>query len=96
MYLIYVIITNKGLKMNEKIKMIFEKYQKLNLNIKEMSEVIGVSPSKTSKMFSDIGEKEILKQKILPKWRKVGGMRLWAIEEILSWNEQTELKAKVA
>jgi len=80
--------------MNEKVKMMFAKYQKLNLSIKEMSDVIGVSPSKTSKMFSDLGEQKILNQKILPKWLKVGGMRLWPIEEIVRWSEQTVVKTE--
>ena len=77
--------------MNAKVKMIYEIYQKLNLNIDEMSKVIGVSKSKTTKMFSDLGEQKILKEKLLPPWRKIGGRRLWDIEEIVKWNLTTEL-----
>jgi len=78
--------------MNEKINMVYQKYQKINLDIKEMSEVIGVSASKTTKMFSDFGEKKIIKEMLLPKWRKIGGTRLWDIEDILEWNINSETK----
>jgi len=78
--------------MNEKVNMIYQIYQKLNLNIDEMSKVIGVSKSKTTKMFSDLGEKRIIKEKLLPPWRKIGGTRLWDIEDIVKWNLSTEFK----
>lgn len=78
--------------MNEKVKMIYQKYQKLNLSIDEMSSVIGVSKSKTTKMFSDLGEQKIAKEKLLPPWRKIGGTRLWDIEDIIKWNQETEFK----
>lgn len=81
----------KGLKMKTEIeKMIYAKYGKMNLNIKEMSEVIGISVSKSTKIFSEKGEKEILKFQILPAWRKIGGTRLWPISTILNWNENME------
>jgi len=77
---------------NEKVKMIYAIYQKLNLNIDEMSKTIGVSKSKTTKMFSDLGEQKIIKEKLLPPWKKVGSMRLWDIEDIVIWNLNTEFK----
>jgi len=79
--------------MNEKVNkvnMVWAFYKKINLNIAEMSNVIGVSKSKTTKMFSELGEKKILKEKLLPPWRKIGGTRLWDIEEIIKWNVNTE------
>ena len=78
--------------MNEKVKMVYAVYKKLNLNIDEMSNVIGVSKSKTTKMFSDFGEQKIAKEKLLPPWRKIGGRRLWDIEDIIRWNQETEFK----
>ncbi len=78
--------------MNEKVKMIYHKYQKINLNISEMSEVIGISKSKSNKIFSEFGEKEIIKEKMLPKWKKIGGTRLWDIEDIIFWNTNTQIK----
>lgn len=78
--------------MNEKVKMVYEKYQKMNLGISEMSQVIGISVSKSTKLFSDLGEEQILKRKLLPKWRKIGKTRLWSIEQIIEWNDGTEIK----
>ncbi len=77
--------------MSEKIKMIFEKYQKMNLDINEMSQVIGISVSKANKLFCDLGEAQILKRKLLPRWRKIGKTRLWSIQEIIEWNDGTEI-----
>ena len=77
--------------MSEKVKMIYEKYQKMNLDIKEMSQVIGISSSKVTKLFSDLGEAQILKRKLLPRWRKIGKRRLWSIQEIIEWNDGTEI-----
>lgn len=77
--------------MSEKVKMIYEKYQKMNLDIKEMSQLIGVSVSQTNKLFSDLGEAQILKRKLLPKWRKIGKRRFWSIQEIVEWNDGTEI-----
>lgn len=79
-------------ELNGKVKMIYEIHQKLNLNIGEMSNEIGVSKSKTTKMFSDLGEQKIIKEKLLPPWKKIGGTRLWDIEEIVKWNLNTEVK----
>ncbi len=76
--------------MNEKVKIIFEKYQTMGLNIKQMSKVIGISSSKTTKIFSDFPEKIILEKNMLPPWKKIGGTRLWDIEIILKWNSETE------
>jgi hypothetical protein len=78
--------------MNEKVKMLYEKYGKLNLNINEMSKEIGISASKSNKLFSEIGEKEIIKKGLLPRWRKVGNTRLWSLESIINWNFETEIK----
>lgn len=78
--------------MNEKVKMVYEKYQKMNLGISEMSQLIGISVSKSTKLFSDLGEEQILKRKLLPKWRKIGKTRLWSIEQIIEWNDGTEIK----
>lgn len=78
--------------MNEKVKMVYEKYQKMNLGISEMSQVIGISVSKSTKLFSDLGEEQILRRKLLPKWRKIGKTRLWSIEQIIEWNDGTEIK----
>ncbi len=81
--------------MNEKIKMLYEKYGKLYLNAKEMSKEIGISYSKVSKIFSPKNgksEKEILKHKILPAWRTVGETRLWSLESIVKWSEEFEAK----
>ncbi len=77
--------------MSEKVKMIYEKYQKMNLDIKEMSQVIGISSSKVTKLFSDLGEAQILKRKLLPRWRKIVKTRLWSIQEIIEWNDGTEI-----
>lgn len=71
-------------------KIIFNKYGKLNLNIKELSELLGISKSKTEKMFYQFGEQQILDEKILPKWKKIGNTRLWNIHEIISWLDNTE------
>ena len=76
--------------MNEKVKIVFEKYQTMGLNIKQMSKVIGISSSKTTKIFSDFPEKIILEKNMLPPWKKIGGTRLWDIEIILKWNSETE------
>ena len=76
--------------MNEKVKIIFEKYETMGLSIKQMSEVIGISSSKTTKMFSDFSEKQILEKNMLPPWKKIGGTRLWDVEIILKWNSETE------
>ncbi len=78
--------------MNDKVKMVYEKYQKMNLGISEMSQVIGISVSKSTKLFSDLGEEQILRRKLLPKWRKIGKTRLWSIEQIIEWNDGTEIK----
>jgi|GEM_PF-4660437 len=81
--------------MNEKIKMLYEKYDKLYLDAKEMSKEIGVSYSTVSKIFSPKNgksEKEILKYKILPAWRTVGKTRLWSLESIVKWSEEFEAK----
>ena len=75
--------------MNEKVKIIFEKYETMGLNIKQMSKVIGISSSKTTKIFSDFPEKIILEKNMLPPWKKIGGTRLWDIEIILKWNSET-------
>lgn len=75
--------------MNEKVKIIFEKYETMGLNIKQMSKVIGISSSKTTKIFSDFPEKIILEKNMLPPWKKIGGTRLWDIEIILNWNSET-------
>lgn len=75
--------------MNEKVKIIFEKYETMGLNIKQMSKVIGISSSKTTKIFSDFSEKIILEKNMLPPWKKIGGTRLWDIEIILKWNSET-------
>lgn len=79
--------------MNEKIQMLYAKYGKLNLNLNEMAREIGISTSKANKMFSLLSEKEIIKKKLLPRWKKVGTTRLWNIETILRWSEDTELKS---
>lgn len=78
--------------MNEKVKMVYQEYKKMNLDAKEMCEVIGISYSKGSKMFSDFGEKKIIKEKLLPPWKMIGGTRLWDIEDIIKWNQKTEFK----
>ena len=78
--------------MNEKVKMIYEKYQKMNLTMSEMCQVIGISTSKATKLFINIGEAQIIKSKLLPKWRKIGKKRLWSIQEIIEWNDGTESK----
>ncbi len=81
--------------MNEKVKMLYEKYDKLYLDAKEMSKEIGVSYSTISKIFSPKNgksEKEILKNKILPAWRTVGKTRLWSLESIIKWIEEFEVK----
>ena len=75
--------------MNEKVKIVFEKYQTMGLNIKQMSKVIGISSSKTTKIFSDFPEKIILEKNMLPPWKKIGGTRLLDIEIILKWNIET-------
>lgn len=79
--------------MNEKIQMLYAKYGKLNLSISEMAREIGISTSKANKMFSLMTEKEIIKKKLLPHWKKVGNTRLWNIETILRWSEDTEVKS---
>ena len=81
--------------MNEKVKMLYEKYGKLYLDTGEMSKEIGISYSKVNKIFSPKngkGEKEILKYKILPVWRTVGETRLWSLESIVKWSEEFEAK----
>ncbi len=78
----------------EKIQMLYTKYGKLNLKIDEMCNEIGISSSKVYKIFSDIGEKEILIKKLIPKWRKIGSTRMWSIDEILKWNDETEIEIK--
>lgn len=67
------------------IELIYGTYGSANLNIAQMSKVIGVSKSKTDKMFSEKGEKFISKHMLLPEWNKVGTTRLWFIVHILSW-----------
>lgn len=86
------LLYQKREKMNEKIRMMYTKYGKLNLNINEMSNAIGISYSKCTKLFSTHGEAKILQEKILPKWRKIGNTRLWSLETIINWNENTEIK----
>lgn len=79
--------------MNEKVKMLYEKYNKLFIDVKEMSNEIGVSYSKVSKMLSPkkgLGEKVILKNKLLPKWKLVGSTKLWSLESVANFNEETE------
>lgn len=71
--------------MNENIKMIYDKYQKMNLNTGEMSEVIGISYSQVTKMFSEKGETLIQKEKMLPKFNKVSRARLFYIKDIIEW-----------
>ncbi|MEJ2373774.1 MAG: hypothetical protein P8Y16_08330 [Sulfurimonas sp.] len=73
---------------SEKVKLIYTKYKKMNLNTKEMSQEIGISSAKVYEMFSQLGERLIIEKKLLPKWRKVGGTRMWEIEEIIIWNNQ--------
>jgi len=68
-------------------ELIFRKYGKMNLKLSELSEVIGVSPSKINKLFSEKGESYILKNNLLPVWKKVGTQRLWNIESIVNWNK---------
>lgn len=79
--------------MNEKIQMLYTKYGKLNLNLNEMSKELGISASKASKILSSYSEKEIIKNKLLPLWRKVGKTRLWSLEAIIKWSEDTEVKS---
>lgn len=76
--------------MNEKVKMIYEKYQKMNLDINEMCQLIGISISTANKLFN-LGETQVLKRKLLPKWRKIGKRRFWSIQEIVEWNDGTEI-----
>lgn len=95
LHIIFIFCVNyitKRKKMNEKVKMIYEKYQKMNLNMSEMCQVIGISVSTATKLFSDLGEAQILKRKLLPKWRKIGKTRLWSIQGIIEWNDGTEVK----
>lgn len=72
--------------------MIYDNYKKINLNLRETCEVIGISYSKATKMFSQkggLGDKQILKNNLFPKWKKIGKTKLWNIHEIVKWNDET-------
>ena len=71
------------------MELVYKKYGKMLLNMKEMSEVIGKSYSSISKKFGGkdaIPEDIILKYNLIPKWRKnENGKRVWTIESIVNW-----------
>ncbi|MFA6191795.1 MAG: hypothetical protein WC665_05520 [Sulfurimonas sp.] len=81
--------------MNEremKVKILYQKYDRFMLDIKEMAEEIKVSYSTITKIFHKKSEKEIEDNNLLPKYIKVGERRLWNISAILDWMENTENK----
>jgi len=82
--------------MNEKEKMLYEKYQKMNVNIKEMGQIIGISSSKISKMYSEFGEMKVTAAKMLPPCFKIGASRLWSLQSIINWLENTEKQQQMA
>jgi predicted DNA-binding transcriptional regulator AlpA len=75
-----------------KVKILYQKYDRFMLDIKEMAEEIKVSYSTITKIFHKKSEKEIEDNNLLPKYIKVGERRLWNISAILDWMENTENK----
>lgn len=75
-----------------KVKILYEKYNRFMIDIKEMSDEIKVSYSSCTKIFHEKSEKEIDDNNLLPKFIKVGGRRLWNVSAILDWMENTEIK----
>lgn len=68
-----------------KLKLLYEKYSSFLINQAQMSTEIGISYSNSSKILSKFSENQILKNNMLPKWKKVSKKRLWNIREVVEW-----------
>ncbi len=81
----------KRKKMTEKdyVELMYKRYGKTILNMKEMSNEVGKSYSLVTKMFGGkdaIPEDIILRYNLIPKWRKnENGRREWTIFSIAKW-----------
>ncbi len=71
------------------VELMYKKYGKMVLNMKEMSKEVGKSYSRVTKMFGGkdaIPEDIILKYNLIPKWRKnEKGRKEWTIKSIIQW-----------
>lgn len=69
----------------ELVKMMYEKHNKMLLNMEEAAIEWGSSYSAVSKMFpknNPLAEKNLLEKKIIPPWIKYKSRRKWKITDI--------------
>jgi hypothetical protein len=95
-FLHILIIQGKSMDEKETISLLYKKYGKMKLNLKEVCQEIGISYSKASKYFggdSSYSDEFIKKHKLLPIWERFKGeQRRWKITEIAKWLCNTEAK----
>lgn len=80
---------------SEIIKMWFETYKTMNLDLKKAAPLWGMKYSTATKLFGGKdakSEKFLIENRIIPTWRKVSGKRLWNLVDIYEWMYNTELK----
>ncbi|WP_263832860.1 hypothetical protein [Sulfurospirillum oryzae] len=62
----------------------------MSFDIATLAKAIGVSKSKCDQFFMKFSDEQVIKNNILPRFKKIGRRRIWTAMSVASWLCETE------